>query len=131
MSWSNAAALMNTATQGMQNKQKNEARSEFKQPWFRRWHTILAHATPPGTNAGEKKVREKGTLTGVHCGHGGDVPAANILVERSRIVEHCNTRNAKHTTQTEERGPVRVQTTLVAVVAWWWWYDGGMMVVVL
>ena len=68
----------------------------------------------------KKNVREKGALTLQHVSDRGHVPAANILVERTRIKEHCaspthTTRNRKCTTKTEERGPVRVQNVFVWV----------------
>jgi hypothetical protein len=63
----------------------------------------------------EKRTGERrGALTFTHCGHGGNIPAANVLVEHKRIREHSAssthaTSNAKHTTQTGERGSVKVQ----------------------
>ena len=60
---------------------------------------------------GDKNVREKGALTSIHGGHGGHVPAANVLVERNRIKEHCHkvphapqaTQNTPHQQKNEAR----------------------------
>ena len=85
--------------------------------WPSSWVPRLLHTQPlPGIDArGKKNVREKGeALTCSHARHCRHVPAANVLVERIRRIEHCAgptraTSNTKHTTPTEERGPVRVQ----------------------
>ncbi len=53
------------------------------------WHATLAHAFPPGIHGGENKVQEGAALTSEHTGHGGHVPAANVLVEKIHAIKHC------------------------------------------
>jgi hypothetical protein len=74
----------------------------------------MTFANPPVIDAREGNAREEVELTRSHVAHRGHVPAANVLVEHNRILEHCAshthaTSNPKHTTPTEERGSVRVQ----------------------
>ena len=72
----------------------------------------------PGIDARRKRTCERReALTSIHSGHCRHVPAANGLVEITRMSEHCAgptraTSNTTHTTSTEGRGPVRVQKGL-------------------
>jgi hypothetical protein len=83
-----------------------------------RWHTTLAYAISQGIDArGKRTCERREALTLIHVGHFRHVSAANVLVKRTRVIKHCAgptraTSNTKHTTPTEERGPVRVQKGL-------------------
>jgi hypothetical protein len=57
---------------------------------------------------GKERAREGEALTPFHVGHGRHVPAANVLVERTRIIEHCArpthaTSNTNHQHKNEAR----------------------------
>ena len=108
---------------------KNEARSEFKKVFERirkgkvskasedRSHAArertravgrrrgtrpLHTQIPPGIDArGKRTCERREALTSIHGGHCRHVPAANVLVERSRIIEHC--RNVPHAPQATQK----------------------------
>ena len=68
----------------------------------------LEFANPPVIDAWEKNAREKVALTVSHVGHGGHVPATNILVERNRILEHCT--SPTHATSNTKRHTINKRT---------------------
>ena len=68
---------------------------------------VLEFANPPGIDAREGNAREEVELTRSHVGHGGHVPATNVLVKITRRTEHCAgptraTSNTKHTMQQQK-----------------------------